>query len=646
MLILKSSALLDKERQIIPWLLPLLIICSLTGLITYFYPGHETWQQIAFLIHTLSGCFLSVLLLFYLYIHFRRTLAIRRSTQVLLGIVSVIVLLTLVISGLHIVVIGQYESLRWIYWVHVYTSFVILLTLILHIFVNGVIQRHDTLNKQDNSFWVMTISYKTIKNTILSCLVVAVIILGFQQIYKPGMNNDATVSSYEYPYGDSPFLPSQAETVSGSFVSIHKAGNSERCESCHEQLTKEWRSSMHGRSASDPAFQKNVHSLINNKGMPAARYCSGCHVPVGLLSGLTTTGVDYSQGEHIDEGISCMGCHGIKDALHLKGVGSYLFDTEKDYLFASNENSILKWLHDYLIKINPRQHRIDMAPDILSDPKSCATCHEQYIDKDLNDWGWIQLQRQYISWLNGPFSKQNQQSFSNAEAVRCQDCHFPYVKSDDPSANNKGMVRSHRTPGANTAIPWILGDKDQYEVVKSFMQDDRLRLTIQHSTNKKLARGENAQILISINSRRIGHNFPAGTIDLNEPWIYFNVQDAAGNVVFESGGIDEAENVDPEARFYYSVLVNKQGNHVWKHDLFNAVGETHLNLIEPGASDTQQYDFMIPKSAKSPLTIKAVLRYRKFNNRYAKWALGENIKNLPIIDMAQDEIKVALLEDK
>ena len=640
----KSSAFVERERRLIPWLLPLLVTCSFTGLITYFYPSHDTWQQLTFIFHTITGFLLAFILLCYLFFHFRRTLAIRHPMQVFLGIISALILLLLIASGLHIGIVGQYESLRWVYWSHVYASFIVLVTLVLHIVLNGFNQRRRNPRKQDHTFWAMTISYRSLKLSVVSVISMIIVTYVMQQVYESGFDEIEHVSSsYEYPYGASPFLPSQAETVSGSFVSIKKIGNSKRCESCHEELTRQWRSSMHGRAASDPVFQKNIHSLIENKGMPAARYCSGCHVPVGLLSGITNSGTDYSQGQHIDEGVSCMGCHGIKDVIHLKGVGSYMLDVEKDYLFSSSDSTILQWLHDYILKINPRQHRLDMGQDILSDPKVCATCHEQYIDKDLNDWGWVQLQRQYISWLNGPFSKQNQQNFSNSDVVRCQDCHFPLKKSNDPSANLKGMVRSHTTPGANTAIPWLLGDKEQYELVKAFMQDDRLRLTIQQSDEEIYSAGSDAEISISINSRRIGHNFPAGTIDLNEPWIYFHVQDSTGEVIFESGALDETGKVDPEANFYYSILVNRQGKHVWKHDLFNAVWETHVNLIPPGGSDTKRYKFNIPVSASSPLTIKAVLRYRKFNNKYARWALGDNMTDLPVVDMAKDEIKIDLL---
>ena len=210
----------------------------------------------------------------------------------------------------------------------------------------------------------MTISYRSLKLSVVSVISMIIVTYVMQQVYESGFAEIEHVSSsYKYPYGASPFLPGQAETVSGSFVSIKKIGNSKRCESCHEELTRQWRSSMHGRAASDPVFQKNIHSLIENKGMPAVRYCSGCHVPVGLLSGITNSGTDYSRGQHIDEGVSCMGCHGIKDVIHLKGVGSYMLDVEKDYLFSSSDSAILQWLHDYILKINPRQHRLDMAKD-------------------------------------------------------------------------------------------------------------------------------------------------------------------------------------------------------------------------------------------------------------------------------------------
>jgi len=47
---------------------------------------------------------------------------------------------------------------------------------------------------------------------------------------------------------------------------------------------------------------------------------------------------------------------------------------------------------------------------------------------------------------------------------------------------------------------------------------------------------------------------------------------------------------------------------------------------------------------QSPLTITAVLKYRKFNQRYAKWALGDKYRELPIVDVARHSLLVPVRE--
>ena len=636
-------ALTASEQRIMPWLAPLLAVVTVSGFATYFAPGFGEWLQWGYLIHTLTGFVVSALLIVYTYIHFRRTIVVRRPIQLLLGLLSVSILITLVVTGVHIGVLGQYESLRWIFALHIIIALVFIFSMTAHI----IGYRWYAIDKKISvaaGYWSATLKYSTLRNSVYS-LVVSIIIVGLcdfiYQSYLPD-ESSATLDGYDMPWEKTLFFPSQATTHTANFVAERKVGRSDLCESCHAQLTKEWRSSMHGRSASDPAFQTNVHSLMEKLGAPAARYCFGCHGPVVLLSGQARPGGEFGGGAAITEGVSCMTCHGTKQITNLKGVGSYLFEPARDYLFAYSDNPILRGLHDYLIKINPKQHRADMSPTLTGNPKSCATCHEQYIDKELNNWGWIQLQRQYTSWLNGPFSKQSKQTFSHVEQKRCQDCHFPLVPSDDPSANSSGLVRTHRSPAANTAIPHLLGDQEQLEVVKQFMQDDRLRLNISTPMEHTPKAGDEADLLITVTSRQIGHFFPAGTIDINQPWIELVVIDSSGNIIYSDGLIDGQGVVDPKARFYYSILIDRNGNHVWKHDLLNAVGETHLNLIKPGESDMQRYSFTIPEKTIGPLKVSARLRYRKFNQKYATWALGKNGKDLPIVDLASDELIVPL----
>ncbi|MCP4414694.1 MAG: hypothetical protein GY808_19225 [Gammaproteobacteria bacterium] len=637
------TALRAREQRMMPWLAPLLAVVTASGFATYFVPKFDEWVQWGYLLHTSTGFILSALLIVYAYIHFRRTIVVRRPIQLLLGLLSVSILIALIATGVHIGILGQYESLRWIFTLHIVIAFVFIFSMAAHI----IGYRWYAIGKKISvtaGYWSATLKYSTLRNSIYSLLVSIIVVGLFDFVYLSHLPDEtiATLDNYEMPWGKTPFYPNRATTHTGNFIHERKIGRSDRCESCHSQLTREWRSSMHGRSASDPAFQSNLQAVIKGFGAPTTRYCFGCHGPVVLLSGQARSGRTLDGGTSINEGVSCMACHGVKQITDLKGSGSYLFGPTQDYLFAYSDNPILRSLHDYLIDINPKLHLAEMAPTLTGSPKSCAACHEQYIDKELNNWSWVQLQRQYTSWLNGPFSKQSKQTFSHLEQKRCQDCHFPLVPSDDPSANSSGQVRTHRSPAANTAIPYLLGDKVQLETVKQFMQDDRLRLSISTPMRHTPKAGGKANLMVTVTSRQIGHFFPAGTIDINQPWIELVVSDADGNTIYSDGLVDDHGVVDPNARFYYSVLVNRDGAHVWKHDLLNAVGETHLNLIKPGESDMQQYSFPIPKETTGPLKVAARLRYRKFNQKYATWALGKKGKDLPIVDMASGELIVPL----
>jgi hypothetical protein len=55
----------------------------------------------------------------------------------------------------------------------------------------------------------------------------------------------------------------------------------------------------------------------------------------------------------------------------------------------------------------------------------------------------------------------------------------------------------------------------------------------------------------------VGHNFPGGTIDINEAWIEMVVTDARGKRVFASGLLDDKDYVDANAYFYRSMPVDR-----------------------------------------------------------------------------------------
>jgi hypothetical protein len=485
----------------------------------------------------------------------------------------------------------------------------------------------------------------------------------YQVTFEP-YSTTAAVSDYEYSYGDHPFRPSQTETTTDTFVDQRQIANSHKCLNCHEDIGKQWMASVHQQAASDPTYVTNVSLLAKEKGISATRYCEGCHAPAALLTGELSPGGEHggittTVANH--EGVSCMSCHGIDSLPHLKGVASYTFKPAKDYLFEQSTDPLLSRLHDLLLRVRPNQHKKDLGNPILKDPKICSSCHTQFMDKDMNNWGWIKMQDEYGAWLQSPFSKQHQEDFSNAAVNRCQDCHMPLVTSIDPSADENSKIRSHHFPGANTFLPLLRGDQEQLDATKSFLQSNKLRVSIETPNRKDAVQtlqaldenirnfdeapyyyylGETASIATVITNQGVGHDFPGGTIDINQAWVEFLVMDAQGKLVYDSGLVDENNFVDPNAYFYRSLAVDRHGKLVWRHDLFNMVGESFKRVIKAGKSDIMHNSFEIPAWVKSPLTVTATLKYRKLNERYARWAMKDKYIKIPIIDMAWDSLTI------
>lgn len=662
-----SKRLMRHEQYLTPTTAALTTACVITGLSTYIFTGHSTWLQWSVLFHLFTGIACSLMITPYLYLHFRRTVGFRRGSVLISGLFTILLFLGFVGSGWQMMLHGQQENQRWVYDIHVVTSLVFIAIVVLHLVLH--IKLLPKRRRERQEFHFPSLPTNTLRHLVIVNFAVQVLILVAALIYTFTLipySETAAVATYQYDYGQQPFRPSQTETFNKTFIDKRQIANSHRCLACHRDVGEQWLSSVHQQAASDPTYVTNVSLLAEKKGISATRYCEGCHAPVALLSGELSPG-----GQHGGiagtvsnvEGVSCMACHGINSLVNLKGVASFEFKPRADYLFARSENPLLLRLHDLLVQVKPDQHKRDLGKPLFKEAKFCSTCHTQFIDKELNDWGWIKMQDEYAAWLKSPYSKQHEEGFSNTTGSRCQDCHMPLMDSDDPSADRNGKIRSHHFPGANTFLPLLKGDEKQLAATKTFLQSNKLRISIDkpnrkdalqtlHALDEKLRNfeeapyyyylGEEAKITIVVSNRGVGHDFPGGTIDINESWIEFLVMDAEGQPVFSSGSIDRDNNVDDQAYFYRSLPIDRSGNLVWQHDLFNMVGEAFKRVIKAGESDIVDYTFVVPSWVKSPLTVTATLKYRKLNERYARWALKDQYVEIPVVDMAWDSLSIPI----
>ena len=662
---INPSSKLEHELRYSTPFIATLAITTATGLATFVTPqmSFGVWQQWTVLIHLLSGVALTVLILPYLLRHFIRTMGVRRPSVFLIGLLSSSTLLFLIGSGVYITWQGQREDQRWIIESHIWVSIGAVVLMLMHLVSHRLIKHN---NQSANRHVVL---HKAARRQVLaSVLITACCISLASFIYESSavqFTTEPVIKPYQLPYGDHPFAPSLAETDNRRFIDERQIGDSEDCGTCHSDIFEQWQRSMHARAASDKTYQTNINLLAENKGMASTRYCEGCHAPVALLTGQLTEGGRLDTKGHLEEGVGCLSCHGISHAVNQRGVGSYHYRPASEYLFGGSENDIARSIRHLLINVFPHQHRKDMDRPVMSTPELCATCHVQFMDKDMNDWGWIKMQDEYSSWLNSPYSGQTQQDFAQGQVTRCQDCHFPLIEAADPSADSDGKVFAHHSPGANTAIPWHLGDQQQLADTIAFLSADKMRLSIDVPERFDALRseiavnpititsaeypsyiylGEQLQFKVVVSNTGVGHHFPGGTTDINQAWLHVRAVDGQGHVIYETGMLDKDGRVEPEAYFYESIPIDRTGKHVWRHDLFNMVGDSYSRTIPPAESDIIDHSVKVPSWAKSPISISATLRYRKLNLRYAKWALQrDDVAELPIVDMAYDIKQIPVL---
>jgi hypothetical protein len=605
----------------------------------------------------------------YLVIHFRRVVGVRRPSLVLSGLVATVVVLGLASTGFFLEWYGNTNDNATVYIAHVTCALVFVSLFALHLIQHIVGLPGQRRTRTGIHSFAALRRHLLLPGAIVGVGVLAAVgLAAFLTDSSPREHflGSPVVVDYDYTdYGDHPFRPSQTETSHGDFVNPDSLGNSASCSSCHAEITRQWLSSAHRYAAADPVYVTNIDLLANSKGMAATRYCEGCHAPVALLAGQLTEG-----GEHggtpgtiaFDEGVSCMACHGIDQIVHTKGVASFRYAGRSRYP-GETLGKPFGFFTELAIMLKPELHREELNRELHQESSFCSTCHSQFMDESMNGWGWVQMQDEFSAWQASHYAGTTQADHATPAVTRCRDCHMPLTEAPDDPVAKDGMVRSHHFAAANTMLALAFDEQEQLERIRRFLKQAKMRISIdpprrrdseqsQFALDERVRDrtntpwfyylGESVDVNVVVTNNGVGHDFPGGTIDINEAWIELLVMDAEARRVYDSGALDDDNQVDPAAHFYRSLPVDRNGNLVWKHDLFNMVGESFKRVIRAGNSDIIDYSFAVPFWAKSPLTVTATLKYRKLNDRYARWALKDRYVPIPVVDLAWDSLTIPI----
>ena len=382
----------------------------------------------------------------------------------------------------------------------------------------------------------------------------------------------------DLPAYDAPPLPTQ--------TSAFFAGSG-ACASCHTDLLdeegndvsigKDWRGAIMANASRDPYWQATVRSEVLDH--PALKdviedKCATCHTSMARFTAVES-GAEHGlllDGGFLDEqhrlhalaidGVSCTLCHQVEDedlGEPASFSGEFSVDVER-----SPEERLAYGPFEPVPELaaEMRNESGFIAAEASHTQRSelCASCHTlytPYVGEDGEIAGTFPEQVPYLEWQH-----------SNYVDIRaCQDCHMPAAEGAARTATTPGSpLRSpfaqHRFIGGNAYILkmlWAFGDEldvtasSDHFARKVAQTLDQLENRTANLAIEDITRSEGELHFDVVLETLTGHKLPTG-FPSRRAWLHVVVEDADGNVVFESGAfrrdgfiVGNDNDVDPTA---------------------------------------------------------------------------------------------------
>jgi Tfp pilus assembly protein PilF len=525
-------------------------------------------------------------------------------------------------------------------------------------------------------------SRKTVAAVIATALTIPIGAAAYRKAFPNPWDrivNPATVpvSMAEEGAGpNSPFWPSSSNTNTGKIIPSNFFMDSKLCGECHKDIYEQWNSSMHHfASFNNQFYRKSIEYMQDVGGTKPTKWCAGCHDHAVFFNGR----FDRPIKEQIDtpeaqNGLGCLSCHAMVHVDSTMGNAGFIIEYPPLHELASSHNPLIRKVDRFLTYLDPEPHRGAMLKPFMraQSAEYCSACHKVHLDVPVNKYRWVRGFNDYDNWQASGVSGQGARSFYYpAKSQACADCHMPLVASKDPG-NINGQVHSHRFAAANTAVPFANRDEQQLADVEKFLKSGFITVDIfaaspiedgkgvtemrrRNVEGPQLAstfavgeeaeqsgavmirevgnmlapvetgtfqRGQTIRLDMVVRTRKIGHFFPAGTIDAFDVWLELQARDVAGRTIFWSGKVEDNGRgpVERGAHFYRSYQIDGEGNMINKRNAFQARSVLYVRLIPPGAADVAHFRLQIPKDAQGPINVTAKLNYRKFSHYFTQFA--------------------------
>jgi hypothetical protein len=303
-----------------------------------------------------------------------------------------------------------------------------------------------------------------------------------------------------------------------------------------------WLASVQAEALTHPEYQAVIEGKCAQCHMPMAHYTVAAAAGQGSVLGDGFTNPEHALHTLAIDGISCTLCHQIRDDNFGQAdshSGSFAIDTalpagEREafgpHPVAPDQGKIMQGTSGF---VPVESLHVEQA-------ELCATCHTlytPYVDAAGEIAGVFPEQMAYFEWLASSFGG----------AVSCQFCHMPKAQGEATlsitGSPPREPIHRHTFVGGNAYMLEILrtfGEEMAVTASSAQIQDkqgeviEQLQMrTATIDLEEVTVDGSTLTASVAIDSS-VGHKFPTG-FPARRAWIRLTVQDAAGEVLFESG---------------------------------------------------------------------------------------------------------------